>query len=34
MINGNIDEFMDKLLDGEEMIYTHNGKNIFHNGTT
>ena len=29
MINGNIDEFVDKLLDGEEVIYTYQGKKYF-----
>lgn len=32
MINGNIDEFMDKLWDGEELIYTYNGKKYFSQG--
>ncbi len=32
MINGNIDEFVDKLWGGEELIYTYNGKSIFHKG--
>ena len=32
MINGNIDEFMDKLWDGEEVIYTYNGKKYFSQG--
>lgn len=31
MIN-NIDEFMDKLWDGEEVIYTYNGKKYFSQG--
>ncbi len=29
MINGNIDEFIEKLLDGEEVIYVYQGKSIF-----
>ena len=32
MINGNIDEFMDKLWDGEEVIYQYNGKKYFSQG--
>lgn len=32
MINGNIDEFIDKLWSGEELIYTHNGKKYFSQG--
>ena len=32
MINGNIDEFVDKLLDGEEVIYTYQGKKYFTQG--
>ena len=32
MINGNIDEFMEKLLGGEELIYTYNGKKYFSQG--
>lgn len=32
MINGNIDEFMDKLWSGEELIYTYNGKKYFSQG--
>lgn len=30
MINGNIDEFVDKLWGGEELTYPCNGKNISH----
>lgn len=26
MINGNIDEFVEKLLDGEEVIYVYHGR--------
>ena len=26
MINGNIDEFVEKLLDGEEVIYVYHGQ--------
>lgn len=29
MINGNIDEFVEKLLDGEKVIYVYHGKSIF-----
>lgn len=32
MINGNIDEFVDKLWSGEELIYIHNGKKYFSQG--
>ncbi|MDO4459315.1 MAG: hypothetical protein Q4C42_04390 [Clostridia bacterium] len=32
MINGNINEFMDKLWDGEELIYVYNGKKYFSQG--
>ena len=32
MINGNIDEFMDKLWGGDELIYTYNGKKYFSQG--
>lgn len=34
MINGNIDEFVDKLWGGEEVIYTYNGKKYFSQGYT
>lgn len=33
MINGNIDEFVEKLLDGEEVIYVYHGKSIFRKDT-
>ena len=29
MINGNVDEFIEKLLDGEEVIYVYHGKKYF-----
>lgn len=29
MINGDINEFTDKLWCGEELIFVYNGKNIF-----
>lgn len=29
MINGNIDEFVEELLDGEEVIYVYHGKKYF-----
>ncbi|MCR5309807.1 MAG: hypothetical protein K6E32_00150 [Lachnospiraceae bacterium] len=32
MINGSIDEFMDKLWSGEELIYTYRGKKYFSQG--
>lgn len=32
MINGNIDEFMDKLWSGEELIYLYKGKKYFSQG--
>ena len=32
MVNGNIDEFVDKLWCGEELIYTYNGKKYFSQG--
>ncbi len=32
MINGNIDEFVEKLLDGEEVIYVYHGKKYFSQG--
>ena len=32
MINGDIDEFIDKLWCGEEVIYTYNGKKYFSQG--
>ena len=32
MINGNIDEFVEKLLDGEEDIYVYHGKKYFSQG--
>lgn len=32
MINGNIDEFVDKLWGGEELIYTYDGKKYFSQG--
>lgn len=32
MINGNINEFVDKLWSGEELIYTYNGKKFFSQG--
>ncbi len=32
MINGDINEFMDKLWGGEELIYTYNGKKYFSQG--
>lgn len=32
MNNGNIDEFVDKLWSGEELIYTYNGKKYFSQG--
>ena len=32
MKNGNIDAFMDKLWDGQELIYTYNGKKYFSQG--
>ena len=32
MINGNIDEFMDKLWSGEELIYLYNGKKYISQG--
>ncbi len=32
MINGDINEFMDKLLGGEELIYTYNGNKYFSQG--
>ncbi len=32
MIDGNIDEFMDKLWNGEELIFTYNGKKYFSQG--
>lgn len=32
MINGNIDEFVDKLWSGEELIYIHNRKKYFSQG--
>lgn len=32
MINGNIDEFMEKLWGGEEVIYVYNGKKYFSQG--
>ncbi len=32
MINGSIREFVDKLWDGEELIYTYNGKKYFSQG--
>lgn len=34
MINGNIEEFTDKLLYGEELIYFYNGKKYFSQGYT
>lgn len=34
MKNGNINEFMDKLWGGEELIYTYNGKKYFSQGYT
>ncbi len=34
MINGNIDEFVDKLWGGEEVIYTYHGKKYFSQGYT
>ncbi len=33
-IYGNNNEFVDKLLDGEEVIYTYNGKKYFSQGYT
>ncbi len=32
MINGNIDEFVDKLWSGEELSYTYNGRKYFSQG--
>lgn len=32
MKNGNINEFIDKLWSGEELIYTYNGKKYFSQG--
>lgn len=32
MTNGDINEFMDKLWGGEELIYTYNGKKYFSQG--
>lgn len=32
MRNGNIREFVDKLWDGEELIYIYNGKKYFSQG--
>ena len=32
MINGNINEFCNKLWGGEELIYTYNGKKYFSQG--
>ncbi len=32
MINGDIDEFTRRLWDGEEVIYTYNGKKYFSQG--
>lgn len=32
MKNGNIDEFVDRLWCGEEVIYTYNGKKFFSQG--
>ena len=32
MINGDINEFVDKLRDGEELIYTYRGKKYFSQG--
>lgn len=32
MINGNINEFIEKLLDGEEVIYVYQGKKYFSQG--
>ena len=32
MINGNINEFTDKLWSGEELIYIYNGKKYFSQG--
>lgn len=32
MINGNIDEFVDKLWGGEELVFTYNGKKYFSQG--
>lgn len=32
MINGSIDEFMEKLRGGEEVIYVYNGKKYFSQG--
>ena len=29
MIYGNVDEFIEKLLDGEEVIYVYHGKKYF-----
>lgn len=34
MVNGNIDEFIDKLWNGEELIYTYNDKKYFSQGYT
>ena len=34
MINGNIDEFMDKLWEGQELIFTVNSKKYFSQGYT
>ena len=32
MINGSIDEFMEKLRGGEEVVYVYNGKKYFSQG--
>ena len=32
MINGNTDEFVDKLWGGEELVFTYNGKKYFSQG--
>lgn len=32
MINGNIDEFVDKLWGGEELVFIYNGKKYFSQG--
>lgn len=34
MINGNVDEFLDNLWVGEEVIFTYNGKKYFAQGYT
>lgn len=34
MINGNVDEFLDNLWVGEEVIFIYNGKKYFAQGYT